>query len=616
MPRQINHENKEKVRLLIEENPNISNKDISKRLNISQTTIKRYRELLGSSRPLKSDQQKEDIKLLIENNPNITNKEISERLNIDATIVGRHRKAIGLPITSNKENTIENIKLLIEKNPNITTKDIAKRLNIHLRIVNKHRKELGLSNPVSRDIGKKQREDIKLLIEQNPSITNKEISDELNINKLVVSRQREQLGLPSLWRDDLATRKEHELNAIQQILEENPGMTTPDLADHLGIPQERVKQRRKELNLNIQSATDISIERQNAILDLADAYPNLTSREVSDLLNIPVPKAYQYLRQLDLISKTKEISDNENNQVIRDLVNNTPDISAIEISKIMGIDILEVENHLKALAIGKKYDQIEYEENKLAIQKLLEENPGITLSEINNQLGINKISASQIRKEFGYGHKDFRVISKEQLEAIGNLLEENPNMSSKDIAELLDVDKTHVNRLRQRLGISAPSTKSISDLNKDNIRYLITENPDITTKEIAEQLGMDIRNVNKYRKSIGLPSKHSNASAKERPAIIKELINYNPTITAEEVASILSIHKATAKKHMDKIKEQQLGHTDELRLNRELPKADTFIHSTPQAIIPPSVITPSFGGKRKAKPPGFMPRMPGQNRRR
>ena len=35
----------------------------------------------------------------------------------------------------------------------------------------------------------------------------------------------------------------------------------------------------------------------------------------------------------------------------------------------------------------------------------------------------------------------------------------------------------------------------------------------------------------------------------------------------------------------------------------------------PSAILPPSVVTPSFSEKKKPKPPGFMPRMPGQRRR-
>ena len=36
----------------------------------------------------------------------------------------------------------------------------------------------------------------------------------------------------------------------------------------------------------------------------------------------------------------------------------------------------------------------------------------------------------------------------------------------------------------------------------------------------------------------------------------------------------------------------------------------------PEPIMPPSIITPTFGGNKKPKPPCFMPRMPGQRRRR
>ena len=36
----------------------------------------------------------------------------------------------------------------------------------------------------------------------------------------------------------------------------------------------------------------------------------------------------------------------------------------------------------------------------------------------------------------------------------------------------------------------------------------------------------------------------------------------------------------------------------------------------PEPVLPPSVVMPSFGGNKKPKPPGFMPRMPGQRRRK
>ena len=55
---------------------------------------------------------------------------------------------------------------------------------------------------------------------------------------------------------------------------------------------------------------------------------------------------------------------------------------------------------------------------------------------------------------------------------------------------------------------------------------------------------------------------------------------------------------------------------------RELPDDDMMVDdmmgggSDPHPIMPPALVTPSFGGKSKPKPPGFMPRMPGSRRRR
>ena len=67
--------------------------------------------------------------------------------------------------------------------------------------------------------------------------------------------------------------------------------------------------------------------------------------------------------------------------------------------------------------------------------------------------------------------------------------------------------------------------------------------------------------------------------------------------------------------HADRLEETVKRHRETAyespQVNRALPSNNAH-----QAIMPPSVVSPSFGGKRKTKPAGFMPRMPGQKRRR
>ena len=59
-------------------------------------------------------------------------------------------------------------------------------------------------------------------------------------------------------------------------------------------------------------------------------------------------------------------------------------------------------------------------------------------------------------------------------------------------------------------------------------------------------------------------------------------------------------------------------HSQEAYENRDADSPPLMYRSTgtPEPIMPPSIITPAFGGNKRPKPPGFMPRMPGQRRRR
>ena len=73
------------------------------------------------------------------------------------------------------------------------------------------------------------------------------------------------------------------------------------------------------------------------------------------------------------------------------------------------------------------------------------------------------------------------------------------------------------------------------------------------------------------------------------------------------VGGFAAANRLKNKRETKKMKEQEM---------EDNPPAMYRAMPDPQPIMPPSIITPAFGGKSRPKPPGFMPRMPGQRRRR
>ena len=498
----IGEKQRESIKLLLEDNPDISSVKIAELLNISSSTVNNHRKALGLSVPSVKDvseRQRESIKTALDIDPTLTNAEIARRLNIHKGVVSKHRKALNsqssLIRKEAKENRKKDIELLKGKNPDITIKEIAEILHISTATVKKYLATTRI--PINHEENKNN---IKLLMEMIPNITNKELARRLNIDVQEVIKMRKILGLSAS--SNMKNRVERQKEAVKTLIEENPNIKTIEIASRLKMSRDTIARYRKDLNLNKESVSDKSLKRKSAILDVADAYPDITPHQISDLLDISVMEASKQLRKLNLAPISKRFRDSKNKQIVRKFVDVSPDINAVEISNMSKLDIKEVEKHLESLKSGKSYTEVQYEYNKESIRKLLEDKPYITTEEIEKQLKIRKYVISEIRRELGYGIRSDKSIVEEKLKIVIDLVEENPNITTVEIAQILDVSKGRAGRYRQIIGKSAPSNRTISELNYDSVERLVTKNPDISVKEIANQLNMHVTSVYTYLRRI------------------------------------------------------------------------------------------------------------------
>ncbi|ALN97970.1 hypothetical protein Bp8pS_291 [Bacillus phage vB_BpuM-BpSp] len=130
--------NIDKLKNLIEEHPNWTQEKLAETLNVSSKTIGRLIREYNLSYERKYYRKGESIyldklKKLIEEHPNWTQKELAEELNISQTHINKLIKNHKIPYKQKKRKAsyLDKLKKLIEEHPDWSQMKLAKELNIH-----------------------------------------------------------------------------------------------------------------------------------------------------------------------------------------------------------------------------------------------------------------------------------------------------------------------------------------------------------------------------------------------------------------------------------------------------------------------------------------------------
>lgn len=137
----------------------------------------------------------------------------------------------------------------------------------------------------------------------------------------------------------------------------------------------------------------------------------------------------------------------------------------------------------------------------------------------------------------------------------------------------------------------------------------ISNIPDKQIKEYVEEYGPSNRNLQKMAYS--QLRKRKNVIKKMKPYVDDSNDYVNRTDYTKPLIKIKPMNKRNGLDidldgdiDIPRINEDVMSDSLNIKMHRALP------------VMPPSLVSLSFGGKSRPKPPGFMPRMPGQRRRR
>ena len=260
---------RKQIEALVKHNPAITNLDILKQLPIqcSEVTVSLYRRRLGlPSNPSthviqqRIESCRELIEELVKENPTISNKKLGKLLPIKVceTALREYRHKLGLPINSpavpfspkkaaiRPGEIIPQYRVQIERfvkiNPTISNQQILDLLSlpdIMPTAVGKYRKLWGLPHniPISRET-LKYRALIEQLVKNNPTISNREISEYLPIDttpaSVAYARRKWKLPCNPCTRHCVDILVEYH-DQIKQLVEDDPDMSNNDIRKRLPI---------------------------------------------------------------------------------------------------------------------------------------------------------------------------------------------------------------------------------------------------------------------------------------------------------------------------------------------------------------------------------------------
>jgi transcriptional antiterminator len=241
--------------------------------------------------------------------------------------------------------------------------------------------------------------------------------------------------------------------------------------------------------------------------------------------------------------------------------------------------------------------------------KLVNENPDMNMLELAKLAGASQSTISaRLRnintdeKTVNYIQKRFRNAKKKiSDETIINLVNENPNMNLKELAELANTSySTIFNRLKQ-LDIDGGDNTYIkkgthngpTKFTDENLINLIRENPGLNMSELGKlvdasqsTISIRLKQINSFRSSddkIVLEKKRTKAQRKGNKSITEEslikLINDNPGLNGLELANIAGVSSSTLYNKLNKIivNDRQISYIKKSKKNGEKKFTNEFL---------------------------------------
>ncbi|KXN66485.1 hypothetical protein CONCODRAFT_11663 [Conidiobolus coronatus NRRL 28638] len=296
------------------------------------------------------------------------------------------------------------------------------------------------------------------------------------------------------------------------------------------------------------------------LINLVNENPNLSLIELAEIVGTSITTILRRINQIkdngkriDYCSKkTPKFTD----EYLIDLINNNPHLSMAELGRITVYQkkhIPEGFNQPLPNPTDEFLINLIKENLDLSIEKLVPL-AGISSSTISNKIRkINKSSKTPI-----YQRKDIPKLTREVLI---DSINKNPKLNTTELAELTGVSANVISEKIRKINMSGKSAnytkKTVKKFSDEVLIELVNKNPELGTKELAEIMGVskstvvgNIRKINNSSEGIKCIMKRSQKISDES---LIELVNKNSELDMKELAKLASVSIATMYRRIKQI---------------------------------------------------------------
>jgi len=207
----------------------------------------------------------------------------------------------------------------------------------------------------------------------------------LSVNQMI----RRVLVLPQTYREHDAI-----LRSVKNIYLTNPGITIKNIAQQLGISISHAHQLLSQLHLK---PYNHALLRTQSVKEVYLANPGITSKEIAQQLHITVDRVYQIQKQLGLKPKNRRST---LDQSIKEIYFADPGITVEGISNQLQISTRSAYRKLERLGLKlHRHPKMQLLSTVQAVVQMRIDNPGATLQDIGDKIGVSKQRVHRILRE-------------------------------------------------------------------------------------------------------------------------------------------------------------------------------------------------------------------------
>ena len=362
-PNSVRNIRKRQLIELLKSDPTLTKWELANKLNISITSVSNYLNILSSENALGEYPQ------LSQKRREQKSPKLAKRSKIEK-ILDEHHQLLSKIICNLKYAKLAK---LVKENPTLTIKDLAQKLSISRSSVSKYLRTLSTENVLgeceysnNKLIDLKCRKLIELL-NDDPTLTIKDLAKKLNVSTASVSNYLRILSSENaLCKRQRASRKriEQKCRKLAKLINKDPTLNNDDLAKMLNVSTRTLSKYLHRLStennlIERQSSNTKKCERKRVkLVELLNADPTLTNKELSEKLDISTSALSQYLRTLSdenvsierhTLGRKRSEDKLINKERVAILIKQDPTLTYKAISKLIGVSFVTVRNYILEL---------------------------------------------------------------------------------------------------------------------------------------------------------------------------------------------------------------------------------------------------------------------------